>query len=70
MVRLKRFELLTLWFVARYSIQLSYSRSASSKNKKTGLAGLDIPNLRLTNSGVPTGNRTPAAAVKGQCSNR
>ncbi len=27
MVRLKRFELLTLWFVARYSIQLSYSRN-------------------------------------------
>ena len=22
------------------------------------------------NPGVPTGNRTPAAAVKGQCSNR
>ncbi|MEN9658629.1 MAG: hypothetical protein RL571_2094 [Pseudomonadota bacterium] len=26
-MRLKRFELLTLWFVARYSIQLSYSRT-------------------------------------------
>ena len=31
MARPKRFELLTPWFVARYSIQLSYGRAEKAK---------------------------------------
>ncbi len=30
MARLERFELPTLWFVARYSIQLSYRRAEAA----------------------------------------
>ncbi|MFM1978367.1 MAG: hypothetical protein RLZZ151_882, partial [Pseudomonadota bacterium] len=55
----ERFERPTLWFVAKYSIQLSYERT-----------DLNYLLLLLQLLGVPTGNRTPAAAVKGQCSNR
>ena len=37
MVRPKRFELLTPWFVAKYSIQLSYGRIKFYLNFKTEL---------------------------------
>src|SRR5690242_5026290 len=34
MVRAERFELPTLWFVARYSIQLSYARTCGDADYK------------------------------------
>lgn len=36
MVRLAGFEPTTPWFVAKYSIQLSYSREASNYRQKNG----------------------------------
>ena len=47
----ERFERPTLWFVARYSIQLSYGCTGTALNC----------------CGVPTGIRTPVIAVKGRC---
>jgi hypothetical protein len=34
MVRPKRFELLTPWFVAKYSIQLSYGRESVNYTRR------------------------------------
>jgi hypothetical protein len=38
-VRLAGFEPTTPWFVAKYSIQLSYSRTANWIQRKTGKKG-------------------------------
>ena len=51
MARPKRFELLTPWFEAKYSIQLSYGRINSSNDIK---------------SGAPEEIRTPDPLVRSQ----
>ena len=69
MVRVKGFEPLTAWFVARYSIQLSYTRIdvltlvgiilTSSKNTKTYLR-------KFIKNGAGEGIRTPDRLVRSQ----
>ena len=69
MVRVKGFEPLTTWFVARYSIQLSYTRMVHNinkiniikpfKNKKTYLS-------KPIKNGAGEGIRTPDHLVRSQ----
>ncbi len=47
MVRPKRFELLTPWFVAKYSIQLSYGRVRRELYANLGLFPVEKTNLAI-----------------------
>ena len=47
MVRPKRFELLTPWFVAKYSIQLSYGRVRRALYKKQDFIPVKLDDVPL-----------------------
>ncbi len=68
MARPARFERATAWFVARYSIQLSYGRLYKGGDypvygadcQDNRLKGVNIPTLNMARSGI-TGLRLPVS---------